>query len=365
VTFNHYRFSFNANGPSTTLEFSDVGTGAGGADIVLDTVAVAISTPTPSPTPIPTPTPTPTPTPLSSLLNNASFEAPPFAQLGTVSGWTVSGHMHLAALAEGATDGTYSAAFSAGDDSQGNVLSQSFVTSPGQIYNVDFDAGIYGITDSTLQLQVQVVGTTLSQTVAPPDAEVTDPGQVQFAHYHYTFTANSSVATVQFTDFLLGNENADIVLDKVAIVPQPPSYSQWTNAHFSAAQQDDPNICGWSADPDHDGFPNGLEYFSHTDPLAGMPSTDSAAFPVVSVQTNGNARFLTLTFRRIMGWNGNPVVIAISDNLSSWDTSGDQVQQVGNPTPTGDGITEMVTVQFKTPITPSMTRKFMRLQLTQ
>ena len=363
VTFNHYRFSFNATGASTTLEFSDIGTGASGADIILDTVSVAA--PTPAPTPTPVPTPTPTPTPPSTLLNNGSFESPPFAQLGTVAGWTVSGHMHVAALEEGAADGTHSAAFSAGDDSQGNVLSQSFATSPGQTYNIDFDAGIYGITDSTLQLQVQVLGSSLSQTVAPPDAGTTDPSQVQFQHYHYSFTATGSVATVQFTDFLLGNDNADIVLDKVAIVPQPTSYTQWVTANFTTGQQADPNICGWPADPDHDGIPNGLEYFLHTDPMAGLTVADSAALPAASIQTNNNSRYFSLSFRRLAGWNGNPAVVAVSDNLSGWDSSGNQIQQVGNPVPTGDGVTETVTVQLKTPITPSMTRKFLRLQLSQ
>lgn len=369
VTFNHYRYLFNASGTSTTLEFSDIGTGAGGADIVLDTVSVAIPTPTPLPTPTPSPTPTPTatpvPTPTTLPLNNRSFESPPFAQIGTVSGWTVSGHMHVAALPEGATDGSHSAAFSAGDDSQGNVLSQSFVASAGQTYNIDFDAGVYGTTDSTLQLQVKVLGSTLSQTVAPPYAGTSDPSHVQFQHYHYTFTANDSVATVQFTDFLLGNANADIVLDQVSIVPQPPTYTEWRNAHFTPQQQADPNVSGWAADPDHDGIPNGLEYFSHTDPLAGIPAADASALPVASIQTSGNSRYFTFSFRRLIGWSGNPAVVAISDNLSTWDTSGNQIEAVGNPVPVGDGFTETVTVRVKTPITSTMPRKFVRLQLTQ
>jgi hypothetical protein len=369
VTFNHYRFSFNATSMSTTLEFSDVGTGAGGADIVLDTVSVAIPTPTPIPTPSPPPTPTPSPTPMPTPttlpLNNSSFEVSPFAQIGTISGWTVSGHMHVAALPEGATDGTHSAAFSAGDDSQGNVLSQSFVTSPGQTYNIDFDAGVYGITDSTLQLQVKVLGSALSQTIAPPYSATSDPSHVQFQHFHYTFAADGSVATVQFTDFLLGNQNADIVLDQVSIVPQPPTYTEWCNTHFTQDQRADLTVSGWAADPDHDGFQNGLEYFSHTDPLAGIPAADSRAIPVVSVQTNGSSRYLTFAFRRLLGWSGNPPVVAISDNLSTWDITGNQIESVGNPIPVGDGITETVTVRVKTPINSSMPRKFVRLQLTQ
>ena len=68
IDFQQYEFMFTANSPVTTLRFTDLGTGNGGADLILDTVSVTpkstpAATPTPTPTPIPTPTPTPTPTP--------------------------------------------------------------------------------------------------------------------------------------------------------------------------------------------------------------------------------------------------------------------------------------------------------------
>jgi hypothetical protein len=343
------------------LEFSDIGTGAANADLVLDTVAVSLPTPTPSPTATPGSTPTALP------LNNGSFESPPEFTLGTVTGWTVGGNMQVAATTEGATDGTHSATLSAGGDSQNDTLSQTFITMPGQAYNLDFDAGVYGITQSNLQLQARVTGnnTLFSETFAPPYAGTNNSNQVQFQHYHYTFTADSTVATLQFTDFLLGNKDADIVVDDVSIAPQPPSYAQWRTSHFTVGQQADPNISGWSADPDHDGIPNGLEYFFNTDPMAGIPAAQAGAVPMVSIQSSGGSRYLFLNFRRLIGWSGNPVVVAVSDNLATWDTNGNQVETVGTPTPAGDGITEIVTVRIKNPITPGMPRRFMRLQLSQ
>jgi hypothetical protein len=357
VAFNHYHYSFNATGGSAIIEFSDVGAGSANADVVLDTVAVALATASPTPAPGSTPTTLP--------LNNGSFEAAPHYQIGSITGWTVAGN--VASIAEGATNGTYSAALSAGGDSAGNTLSQSFVTTAGQSYNLDFDAGVFGTTDSTLHLKVTLTGngTLRTDTFAPPYAGTNTPAAVQFSHYRYGFTANSGVTTLEFADVFLGNLNADIVVDQVSVLAQPPTYTQWRNARFNSSQQNDPNVSGWSADPDHDGIENGLEYFFNTDPLAGITAADSAALPRAGIQVNGGSRFLTFTFRRLVGWAGNPAVVAVSDNFSAWDITGNQLEQVGDAAPAGDGTTEIVTMRLKTPISQGVPRKFFVLQLTQ
>ena len=86
---------------------------------------------------------------------------------------------NVADIAEGATSGTHSAAFSAGGDSEGDMLSQSFFTDINQVYMVDFDAGIYGPPDNgaNLQLRVQVIGnsTLLDETITLPRTEARIP----------------------------------------------------------------------------------------------------------------------------------------------------------------------------------------------
>src|SRR5205085_12129934 len=109
--------------------------------------------------------------------------------------------------------------------------------------------------------------------------------------YHFTFTAGGTVSTIQFADIFLGNQFADTVLDNVSIVLLPPNYTQWRDAHFTPAQQSDSNVSGWSADPDHDGFANGLEYFSNTDPVHGVSSADAAASPRISIQPISGSRY--------------------------------------------------------------------------
>src|SRR3954447_642819 len=163
VVFQHYRFTFTADGSSTTIRFTNFGTGNGATDVLLDTVSLIPTTfagsggnsggdgaakpsPTPTPTPTATPTPTPvptatpTPTPTTLPLGNGDFETGPFTTLGTVSSWTVAGN--VGDIAEGATTPTHSAALSAGSNSQGDAISQRFFTNPGQIYTLDFDGVI-------------------------------------------------------------------------------------------------------------------------------------------------------------------------------------------------------------------------------
>ena len=55
-------------------------------------------------------------------------------------------------------------------------------------------------------------------------------------------------------------------------------------------------------------------------------------------------------------------VVAVSDNLSTWDRTQTQVQQVGPPQPTGDGETEVVT--YRLLASPEVTDwKFVRIEV--
>jgi hypothetical protein len=162
-------------------------------------------------------------------LANADFESGPFNTMGTITGWTVGGTGHVAdRIAEGASQGQGAAVFSPGGDYQGDTLSRTFTTVIGQIYTLDFDSAVFGSPDggATLRLQVQVFGTVklLDNTITPPvnnGPTPFDPTKVPFTHYHYTFTADGVVTTLQFSDLGLGNTNADVIVDTVVIAPVP------------------------------------------------------------------------------------------------------------------------------------------------
>ena len=314
------------------------------------------------------PSPTPVPTPTTLPLVNGDFEAWPFNDPGTVAGWTISGNKHVESLTQGATSPTHSAGFSVGGDSTGNILAQTFNTVPNQTYTFDFDAGVYGVPGgSPLQLQAQVVGNNslFNVTVTPPAALTIHPSLVTFQHYHYMFVADSSTATVQFMDVIGNNSEADVMLDTVSILPVPPTFAQWQNANFTLGQLNDPNISGWSADPDGDGIPNGLEYYFHTNPMNGISTADQHCLPTVGLTSDGTNTYVTVTYHRLLGWSGNPPMVAVSTDLVNWDTSQTQIEQVGSAA-RDDGFTDVVTVRLKTPINQGpIPRTYFKLMLTQ
>src|SRR5207253_10749579 len=110
---------------------------------------------------------------------------------------------------------------SAGSDSEGDSLSQTFITTVNQVYTVDFDAAVYGIPDSgaNLRIQVQAVGNTtvLDQLVSPPVSGTFNANGVSFTHYHFIFTADSTVTTLRLVNVGMGNRNADEVIDSVSV----------------------------------------------------------------------------------------------------------------------------------------------------
>jgi hypothetical protein len=354
VTFQHYRYTFIAdNSGTTTLQFTDIGLGNADADIELDTVSV-VATTLPAPTTLP--------------LANANFELGPYNVSGTVSGWSVTGAGQVAILPEGSTSGSYSAALSPGGDFQDDILSQQFFTTAGQAYAVDFDAAVFGKADSTQLLRVHVFGNSnaLDQILIPPYSGTYDPSLIHFQHYHFVFTADNPVTTLEFIDIGTGNAAADVVIDTVSVVTSsPPSFADWQTAHFTPDQLNNPQISGWGADPDQDGIANGLEFFFNTDPLAGITISDANSLPRIAIELSGPSRFLTYSFHRLIGWGGNAAVVSVSDDLITWDDSGNQIEPV-SITPSGDGVTEIVKVRLKTPIDQGpILKKFLRLKLTQ
>jgi hypothetical protein len=186
-----------------------------------------------------------------------------------------------------------------------------------------------------------------------------------FNSYHFTFTAGGTSATVQFTDLVGNNTSADLMLDTVSILPVPPTFAQWQSTYFTVSQQLDPNVGGWSADPDKDGIRNGLEYYFHMNAIAGITPADQLSLPAVGLSSDGTNTYLTFKYRRLLGWSGNAPVVAISTDLVNWDISQSQVEQVGAAA-RADGFADIVTVRLKTPISQGpIPKTYFRLMLSQ
>lgn len=226
VLFTHYHFTFTADSAITTIRFEDMGLGNASADTVIDSVAVR---------------------PNHNLLINPDFEAAPFDTVGAVTGWTVMGAVADRG-SQGSAGGTHAAAFSAGGDSTGNILSQIVPTTPGRTYTLEFYAGVFGHLDNDatahlLQLDVIGSGTVLSQTVEPPVQGTFDPNFARFQQYQFTFVANSPLTTLRFTDIGTGNSFADIMLDTVSMTPESV---ELLNGDFEIGPFDVFGVTGWT-----------------------------------------------------------------------------------------------------------------------
>ncbi len=136
-------------------------------------------------------------------------------------------------------------------------------------------------------------------------------------------------------------------------------FNQWKLSRFGAGS--DPMISGSTAAPDGDGIANLLKYALH------LPSQASALSGLPAVTTSPDQTtaqpHLSLTFRRRIGDSGLRYAVEVSDSLAAWDSSGTHTEQIGPAVPTGDGVTELVTVRLKQPVS-SMARKFMRLAVS-
>ncbi|WP_353566388.1 endo-beta-N-acetylglucosaminidase [Haloferula sargassicola] len=98
--------------------------------------------------------------------------------------------------------------------------------------------------------------------------------------------------------------------------PAPEAFDAWTILAFDGSI--DPALVAGSADPDHDGLANLLEFVLQLDPLA--PST-----PDWTLQTD--AAGVSLTFRRPGDISGVQLAVEWSSDLAHWSTDGIQLQE--------------------------------------
>lgn len=117
-----------------------------------------------------------------------------------------------------------------------------------------------------------------------------------------------------------------------------------------------------TADPDFDFLNNFAEFAFHLDPGS---SSGSEEYQVSSLQTSevDGKKYLHVSFVRRIVRTTILYVVAVSDDLGTWDRTQTQVVQVGPATPTGDGETEVVT--FRLLADPSViSKKFVRIEVT-
>ena len=156
---------------------------------------------------------------------------------------------------------------------------------------------------------------------------------------------------------------ADIFVAKLSANGTPSTpYSTWQSAHFSTSELSTPSVSGDTADPDHDGIPNLMEYALNLDPckacISGLPARGT-------INVSGS-NYLKLTFVPNPAATDITYVAQGAPNLSgsSWSTVGSYTSTSGTWVTTGNfTVTSGTATAWDTvPLKPG-NRRFMRLRV--
>jgi hypothetical protein len=182
-----------------------------------------------------------------------------------LTGWTVggtgdgdiyvmNGTMEDISGGIGPYDGQQWIDFNGGNTPPGGILSQTFLTTPGQAYSVSFAVQIPGSGSGNMSITATVVGSNnaviASNYCAPPTRATTTS---DWYLYQLPFTANSTNTTLVFLDSSDATIGVDVALDDVivisapAIVTSPVSQTNLlgTLATFTASASGSPATVQW------------------------------------------------------------------------------------------------------------------------
>ena len=160
-----------------------------------------------------------------------------------------------------------------------------------------------------------------------------------------------SVATDHVGLVETGKRLAEAQTTVTGTVSDESPYDLWGQQHFTVQERTDPLVSGETADPDHDGIMNLVEFALLLDPR----NPDREGLPQAGFVVDQDDLFVTLTFRKRQGVSGLSYRIDSSDDLENWRT-----QVVQEVLLTSDAEKDVVMVLL--PVT-SDERKFIRLSI--
>ncbi|MFT5108598.1 MAG: hypothetical protein ACI8XO_000191 [Verrucomicrobiales bacterium] len=139
-----------------------------------------------------------------------------------------------------------------------------------------------------------------------------------------TFSVNAP-GTISVVGTVSPDGSAGFQMMTSSITAQAPKVDPefWRLSHFSTAELADPDVSGWSADPDDDGANNIEELAAGTNPR-DLASTQLAELSFVEI---AGSIYCQLDLPRF-GRADIEHVLALSSNLQDWDDSGSTIEVV-------------------------------------
>jgi hypothetical protein len=105
-----------------------------------------------------------------------------------------------------------------------------------------------------------------------------------------------------------------------------------------------------TADPDGDGLDNFTEYVFDLHPTRSNGSEEYRAEALLNSPVD-NQKHLTFSFIRLRNVPGLSYNVRLTDDFQTWDATESQIEPVGTPVTSADGVTETVTYRVRTPAT--------------
>ncbi|HEY5910543.1 MAG TPA: Calx-beta domain-containing protein [Verrucomicrobiae bacterium] len=152
--------------------------------------------------------------------------------------------------------------------------------------------------------------------------------------------------------YTVGNGQATIII-------HDSPYGMWTINHFTLEELTDPTLSGETADFDHDGLINFVEYASNLDPK--VPDTNAPV--VVTVETNASTGELhaVLTFHRRLPPTDVGYAPGFSEDLVTWHTGTNYVEEL-QTVDDGNWVTETVMARMRAPLS-NQTNQFVTVRV--
>jgi VCBS repeat-containing protein len=151
-------------------------------------------------------------------LANGSFES-------DEAGWSMTGNRGVFPTGGGyiAVDGAKFLAFNGAQTTPNAVVTQTFGTTPGQLYQLSFQIGTFAGNGVTQSLKVELNGS--APLIAPQTESVvgTSSSVSVWTARTISFTADSAATTLTFTDVSLVTDGVDLLLDDVKVTPVLPN----------------------------------------------------------------------------------------------------------------------------------------------
>lgn len=117
-----------------------------------------------------------------------------------------------------ATNGLKWARFFSGGNTGNGSMSQSFATSPGNLYRVEFDLGARAASALQRSMRIRISG--VDEIVSKlENLQSINGGDPKWSKKSIEFTANSAVTTIRFEDASVVVPGAELMLDDVRVMP--------------------------------------------------------------------------------------------------------------------------------------------------